>query len=253
MSALPGIQFGAGIVFATPSGGNEAANPTPQEVGIMQNIKLTVGGDIKELYGQFQWPVDTAIGKRNIKGSFEFAQMDNMFFSQLFFADAITTGIIATQYREAHTIPATPFMVTIVPPSSGTFVSDEGVINSNTGIPFVLHATPTTGQYSVNLGTGVYTFAAADTLLPITISYTYTVAAVGTTLTVGNHVMGYGPIVSLNIPFLYQGNVIGWSLPNVRLGKIDVATKLDDYTMLTTDFSAFAGAGGNPLTLYNFF
>ena len=86
---LPGLMFGSGVALAAPqpSSGNPAPNPTPMGLGVLQNIKLTLGADIKSLYGIDQWAVDTAIGKRSIKGSFEFAQISNLLMSQLFFGD----------------------------------------------------------------------------------------------------------------------------------------------------------------------
>lgn len=252
MPTLPGIQFGSGIVFATPVAGNLATNPTPQEVGIIQDISLSLSGDIKELYGQFQWPVDSAIGKRAIKGSFNFAQMTNSFFNQLFFADTVAAGVVETAYREPHTIPAATTF-TITTNHAANFVTDQGVINQNTGLAMVDIGTgsPATNQYTFAPLTGIYTFSSADASVPITISYSFSSTTLGTTLTVGNHTMGWGPVVSLTIPLLYQGLVNSINLPNVRLGKIDFKTKLDDYLMLSTDFSAFAGAGNNPLNLYN--
>lgn len=252
MPPVPGIQFGAGIIFATPVAGDLPVDPTPQEVGIIQDISMTLSGDIKELYGQFQWPVDSAVGKRSIKGTFNFAQITNTFLNQLFFAETVVPGLIETAYREAHNIPAaTAFTVTV--DEATDFVDDLGVINQNTGLPFtdIGTGTPATGQYTFAPLTGIYTFAAADASVPITISYTYTSTTTGTTLTVGNRVMGFGPILNLTIPFLYQGNKFAFNLPNVRLGKIDIKSKLDDYTMMSTDFSAFAGAGNNPLNCYN--
>lgn len=248
MSTLNGIQFGSGLMFATPTSGNLATNPTAQEVGVIQDIKLTLGAEIKSLYGQFQWPVDTAVAKRSIKGSISFAQLTNSFLSQMFFSDNVAPGVISTAYREAHSIPATPFTVTVA--NSTKWVRDEGVLNATTGTAFTQVASaPAAGQYSV--AAGVYTFAAADTGTAVTISYDYTVAATGTTLTVGNHVMGWGPVVQLVIPFQYQGGNSSIVLPNTRLGKIDITTKLDDYTKLTADFESFAGAGNNPLNIYN--
>lgn len=254
MSVYPGIQFGAGILFATPVSGQLATNPTPQEVGVIQDISFTISGDIKELFGQFQWPVDSAVGKRTIKGTFNFASITNSFLNQAFFADTVVAGIIETAYREPHTIPAVsgPYTITLVPPGSGTFVADLGVFNLSTGLEFTLVASgPVAGQYSVNTSTGVYTFAAADASSAISISYTYTAVAVGTTLTAANHVMGWGPILNVTIPFLYQGAKFAFNFPNVRLGKIDIKSKLDDYTMMSSEFSAFAGAAGNPFNSYN--
>jgi len=254
MPTLSGIQFGSGVIFATPVAGNIAVDPTPQEVGIIQDISLTISGDIKELYGQFQWSVDSAVGKRSIKGTFNFAQITNEFLNQLFFSDTIAPGIVETAYREPHTVPATtPFTVTIAPAGGGTYVADLGVISQSTGLALVNigTGTPSTGQYTVDLATGVYTFATADASDAIWISYTYTATTTGTTLTVANHPMGWGPVLSMTIPFFYQGNKFAFNLPQVRLGKIDMKTKLDDYAMMSTDFSAFAGAGNNPLNVYN--
>jgi len=261
MSIVPGLQFGSGYLLFNPSStsGNPAANPTPFQVGVIQNAKLTLGADIKTLFGQQQWPVDSAIGKRTIKGSFEFAQISNFLLSQGFTADPVTAGVVQDVPAEAHTIPATPYQVTIAPPLSGTYLADRGVTYQATGAALIKVASgPTTGEYSVNISTGVYTFASADTTLGVFIAYTFSIAATGTTLTAANHAMGFGPVLSLDLWFPYEnGNGglegIGFYMPYVRLGKIDLATKVDDYTMYTTDFEAFAGANGNPFDSYQLF
>lgn len=254
MSALPGIQFGAGILFATPVAGQMPVDPTPQEVGIIQDISFTISGDIKELFGQFQFPVDSAVGKRTIKGTFNFAQLTNQFLYQAYLGGTATIapGIIEPVYREPHNIPATSvFTVTVA--GAANFVTDLGVINQVTGLPMndIGSGSPATGQYTFVAATGVYTFSSVDASVPVTISYTQTAVTTGTTLTSGNAVMGSGPILSVTIPFLYQGNKFTFNFPNVRLGKIDVKTKLDDYLMMSSDFSAFAGAANNPFNAYN--
>lgn len=257
MSILAGLQFGPGFLLAAPQtgSGNPAPNPTPFQVGVIQNMKFTLGADIKELFGQNQWPVDTAIGKRTIKGSFEFAQISNFLISQGFTGDGTTAGVIQDVPEEAHTIPGTPYEVTVT--ESAHWVADRGVTYSATGIPLTLvSGSPTTGQYSV--AAGVYTFAAADTTLGVFIAYTYSIAATGTTLAAANHPMGWGPLLDLDAWFPYENGSgglagIGFNFPNSRLGKIDAATKLDDYTMYTCDFSAFAGPNGNPFNSYELF
>lgn len=248
-AVLPGIQFGAGIIFATPSAGNLPTNPTPQQVGVIQDLSIDISGDIKSLFGQYQWPVDSAIGKREIKGSFNFAQITNFGLNQLFFADTIAPGVISTAYQEGHAIPGTPFMVTTA--HAANWVADMGVIDLTTGLEMTLlpTGTPATGQYTVTAG--VYLFAAADTGKAVVISYTWTNATVGTTLTTANHVMGFGPVVNMTVPLLYQGGNFAFNFPNARLGKISLKTKLDDYMMISVDFAAFAGAGGNPVNIYN--
>ena len=257
MSIVPGLQFGSGYLLFSPNltSGNEPANPTPFQVGVIQNVKFTLGAEIKSLFGQYQWPVDSAIGKRSIKGSFEFAQISNFLLSQGFTADPITTGVIEDVPAEQATIVTTTVTVT----NAAHFVSDRGVTYASSGIPFTrVAATPAVGQYAVNLSTGVYTFNATDETQVVFIAYAYSIAASGTTLTAANHAMGFGPVLGLDVWFPYENGTgglagIGFYFPNVRLGKIDAATKQDDYTMYTTDFEAFAGAAGNPFESYQLF
>lgn len=254
---LPGLMFGSGVALAAPqpSSGNPAPNPTPMGLGVLQNIKLTLGADIKSLYGIDQWAVDTAIGKRSIKGSFEFAQISNLLMSQLFFGDASTAGTVdtTTYPGESHTIPTTPYEVTVTNDVLTPLV-DYGVTFAATGIGLKAVASdPTTGEYAVDLSTGIYTFAAADTTLEVFINYSWTPASGGSTLTAATHPMGWGPLIALNLVFPYEGGGLGFYLPNVRLGKIDIATKLEDYTMYTTDYEGFAGPNGTPFVSYQAF
>lgn len=254
MAIYPGLEFGSGYLFAAPqsTSGNPAPNPTPLQVGAIQNVKCTFGADIKELHAQSQWAIDSAVGKRTIKGSFEFAQMSNAFFSQCFFADAVTVGSSVTAINEAHSVPATPYQITVT--NATHFTLDLGVSYAATGVPLQNVASgPTIGQYSYVASTGVYTFAAADTLANVLISYMWSNTTLGTSMVAGNHVMGFGPVIQLNAVFPYEGGGIGFFFPNVRLGKIDLTTKQDDYTMMTTDFSAFVGSGTTPFTSYQAF
>ena len=258
---LPGLMFGSGVALAAPqpSAGNPAPNPTPMGLGVLQNIKLTLGADIKSLYGIDQWAVDTAIGKRSIKGSFEFAQISNLLMSQLFFGDAVTAGdVVTTTYPgEAHTVPASSVYTITVTNAADTPLVDYGVTYAATGISLEnvgAGSLTAAGQYKVNLSTGVYTFDSADASAAVLINYSWTPASpAGTTLTAATHPMGWGPLIALNLVFPYEGGGLGFYLPNVRLGKIDVATKLEDYTMYTTDYEGFAGPNGTPFISYQAF
>lgn len=259
---LPGLMFGSGVALAAPqpSSGNPAPNPTPVALGVLQNIKLTLGADIKSLYGIDQWAVDTAIGKRSIKGSFEFAQISNLLMSQLFFGDPTTPGTVdtSTYPGEAHNVPATTTYTVTVTNASLVPIYDYGVTYANTGVALVNVGTAgsltAAGQYKVNLTTGVYTFDAADASAAILINYSWTpTGAANSTLAVQTHPMGWGPLISLNLVFPYEGGGLGFYLPNVRLGKIDIATKLEDYTMYTTDYEGFAGPNGVPFISYQAF
>jgi hypothetical protein len=310
---VPGLQFGSGVALATPqpTSGNPAPNPTPTGMGVLQNVKLTLGADIKSLYGISQWAVDTAIGKRTIKGSFEFAQISNLLISQLFTGDATAAGsTLTTEFPgEQQNVPAsTPFLITAT--NYTTFSTDYGVAYLNTGVALTRVAVgvawvtltayalgaitidaaghiqkvttagtsgatlptfsdiggtvtdgtvvwtdeglPAQGTYALGAG-GKYSFAAADAGAPMLINYSWTSATQGSTLTAESHPMGYGPIVGLNLVFPYEGGGIGFYLPNVRLGKIDVASKLEDYAMYSVDYEGFAGPNGVPFYSYQAF
>lgn len=244
MSAIQTLGFGSGIVIAQPAGGNQPTNPAPVQIGVLQNIKVTFSGDAKDLTGQLQYPVDSAIGKRSIKGSFQFAQMMLAAWNNLIFGEsAPTTGGRVLSFQQAESIPASsPYTVTPTVPGSGTWQSDAGVVYAATGIALTPVASgPTAGQYSVSAG--VYTFAAADEGAAVLISYYYTTTT-GQTLTVNNHPMGWSPIVSLDLTMPYQGYDKNLFLPNVKMSKLDLATKLDDYTMTDSDFMAYASPSG---------
>ena len=257
---LPGLQFGSGVALAAPQpgSGNPAPDPTPLGIGVLQNIKMTLGADIKSLYGIGQWAVDTAIGKRTIKGSFEFAQISNLLMSQLFFGDASAPGtVITTTYPgEAHSVPASSTYTITVTNEALTPLVDYGVTYADTGIALINIGSASltgAGQYKVDLSSGVYTFDSADASAAVLINYSWTPASGGSTLTAESHPMGYGPLIALNLVFPYEGGGIGFYLPNVRLGKLDVATKLEDYTMYTTDYEGFAGPNGVPFISYQAF
>jgi hypothetical protein len=261
---LESLSFGAGIVWAFPTSGQLGANPTPVEVGTVQNVKLTISADIKSLFGLNSFPVDSGIGKRSIKGSVEYGQISGQFINQILFGaggSQASTNQGVTSYRELWAVPATtPFTVSVT--NSATFTEDGGVMyngltsagaagtySAGYQLERISSGTPATGQYSVSAG--VYTFAAADDGLGVWITYSYTKASgAGQTFTVTNTPMGNGPILGLQLPLPYESTGLaqldrGIYLPNVRFGKLDWTSKLDDYTMYSSDFEAFVNPSSN--------
>jgi hypothetical protein len=237
------FNFGTGFLFGNPIGGNEATNPTPQYFGTVQDIDVEISATIKELRGNLQFPDDTAIADKKLTGKIKWGRIEIPVFNQLYFADTYVAGVTAVQPREAHSVPATPFQVTIAPPSGGVFGIDLGVLDASTGLPFTKVASgPTTGQYTVS--GAVYTFAAADTLRNVLISYTYTLAASGNTLTVNNQVQGYGPVFEIWLTEPYQNAGNGLHLYACKASKLGAPRKRDDYVITEFDFEAFANAAG---------
>lgn len=244
------FQFGTGFLVGVPNAQNLATNPTPVIFGTVQEVSMEIGATIKELHGNLQFPDDTAIADKKITGKVSFARIDINIFNQLFFADSYVPGVTAMAINESHSIPTTPYQVTIAPPGSGTYVADLGVRFTATGKPLTKVASgPTTGQYSVNVGTGVYTFAAADTTLGVQISYTYTSTA-GNTLTVNNQSQGYGPQFEMWLSQPYPGTGNGIHLYACKAGKLSMPLKRDDYQIVEMDYEAFAASSGKVFDMF---
>ena len=175
---LQTLGFGSGIVWAFPTGGQMGANVTPVDIGTIQNVKLDITADIKTLFGLYQYPVDSAIGKRNIKGTAAFAQFEFTAWNSLLFGSSGSTSsgsAQVTSYREGATIAAGTYQATVAH-SGASFVQDGGVryaSGSNAGEIFdaITTGVPTKGQYSVSAG--VYQFAAADVGVAVVITYSY--------------------------------------------------------------------------------
>jgi hypothetical protein len=242
-------QFGSGVLFGYPIGGNEAANPTPLQFGTIQDVSLDISFEVKELYGRNQFPEDTARAKGKITGKAKFAQLNGKLVNDLFFGQVISAGQTKISLDESHPIPATPFQVTPTPPSSGVFVEDLGVRSATTGLALTKVAgSPTTGQYSVSAG--VYTFAAADTLLVVLISYSYSVTT-GSVTAVNQQLMGYAPRFEIVLEQEYNTQQSNVKLYSCVATKLTRATKIDDYTIPEFDFSAFANPAGKLIDFYD--
>lgn len=240
------IQFGAGNIFALPltTLGNPATNPTPVQPLSLQDSNVEFDQKIEQLRGQYKYADDIAPGDCDIKGKISFGQAELGQFNNLMFAGTVAAGITAQSPNEPHAIPgSTAYTVTITPPDSGTFAKDMGVRYAATGAPFtrLTTGTPAQGQYTVSAG--VYTFASADASAAVLISYAYTLADVGNTLTVTNQQQGYGPAVEMYLFKPYQGTN-GLHLYYVRCSKFAIPTKRSGYEIYEVDFMASANAAG---------
>lgn len=235
------FSFGSGVLMGFR---NDIANSTPINFGLVQEVSLDLGFDVKELYGQYQFPVAIARGKAKFTGKSKMAKISGLAFGNLFFGITPVAGQIATAFAEAGAVPGTPYQITVA--NAANYVDDLGVVNAATGIPLVKVASgPTTGQYSVNTATGVYTFAAADTLLAVLINYTYTIASTGQKITVVNSLLGTTPTFQAQLFTTFQGLAMNVKLPLCTSSKLTNATKLDDFVMPDLEWSVQADAAGN--------
>lgn len=229
-------MFGTGQLFATPVGGGN-----PLRLGALQDISVEFSGDVKQLFGQYQMPLDVARGKTKIEGKVGTANIDVSAFNTLFFGGTVTPNSERKQVvNEAGAVPATPFQITVA--NAADFVMDLGVTDVLTGIPMTQVASgPATGQYSVNSSTGVYTFAAADTLKAVIINYIYTATTTDSgSTTITNQLMGSTPKFQLVMSQIYNGKQFLLMLYSCTADKLSLPLKQDDYTISEISYQAQA-------------
>ncbi len=236
-------SFGSGLLFAT----NTAAGSTPVQFGTLQDVTLDISRTLKELYGQNQFAVAIGAAQQKITGKAKIGQVNGQLYNDLFFGGTSATGQTLLAYNEAGSIPAaTAYTVTVT--NSATWVADEGVVYTATGLPFKRVASaPAVGQYSV--AAGVYTFAAADASKGVLISYAYTSAATGTTITSGNPLQGVQPTFSIVLTRQYNGAQENTTLYSCIASKLSVPTKMADWGITELDFSAFANPAGQVISV----
>lgn len=245
--------FGSGMMFATPLtdvNGTAISNPTPVKLAILQDVSLDLSFDAKELHGERQIALDVGRGKGKIMTKAKAARIFSRAFSALFTGQPITTGLTAIfNDTTGAAIPATPFTITPTVPNSGTFAADLGVINAS-GLPMQrVVSGPTTGQYSVNASTGIYTFAAADTGLTVYINYRYTVTASGTTQTLTNPLTGALPTFRTDMQLLKGSKLFYVGLNNCYSTKLALASKQDDFAIPEFDIGCLDDGTGNVGTI----
>lgn len=245
--------FGSGEMYVTPlqdSSGAAVSNPTPIKLLDLQEGTIDFGAEQKMLYGQNSFPVAVGIGKRSVSIKVKPARVLAAGWNTLFFGQTLASGLVAISTGgTASAIPASPYTVTVTPPSSGTYAADLGVIDWNGSPMKRVASAPATGQYSVNTTTGAYTFAAADTLKNVYISFQYTATVTGAQKqTVVNQPMGYAPTFKADLQVAYLGKFLTMSLPQCVASKMSLGLKNEDFGVPEFEFAAFDNGAGSVLT-----
>lgn len=235
--------FGAGVAFAIPN----VTNPTPVPIGIIQEASVDFSFTTKQLFGQFQYPVAVGRGTAKVSGKLKFGEINSQIINTIFFGITPTAGQVQLASLEAGSIPTTPFQITVA--NAAQFESDRGVAFASTGQKLTRVASaPTTGQYSVNVATGVYTFASADNAASpaVLISYTYNLVTAGISLTgsLTNPQLGAAQQFSVDL-YTYDPTLNqqwGLRLLACQASKLAFMTKLEDFMVPEIDFEAYADA-----------
>ena len=164
--------FGAGNMYVTQlqdAFGNAISNPTPYPLMGLQSGEVDFAGDIKELFGQNQFPIAAARGKMKLQIKVKPARILAAVWNAIFFGQTLAAGLIAN-YTDT-----TGF---VVPPASVGGVTGMAIGAGGTG--YTLGDT-----FQLNIGTstvkatGVVTSHAAGVVtgVQVTNSGAYTVTA----------------------------------------------------------------------------
>jgi len=248
--------FGAGVLFATPTydaQGNAVTLASPIQFGIVQDITIDDSADIKELYGDKQYPVDIGRGKAKLSIKCKQASFNATLFNAVYYGQTLTAAYdaIDSAYVGGTLIPtavgATSIHVSPTAPTGGTsvFVADLGVYDGN-NVPYTrVAATPTSGQYVLTGAT--YEFSDLDAGKTVFIGYQYSNAtnpATGKLLSVQNLQMGFVPQFSAQFFNKRFGHTIWRKFPACVATKLSMDYKNDDFVIPDFEISAFADSNG---------
>lgn len=236
-------SFGSGVLIGTRT---DITNATPVNFGLVQEVTIDQSASLKEIYGQFQYPLAGARGTIKTTGKAKVARISGLAFANLYYGISPVAGQLATSFAEAGSVPASsPYTVTVA--NGATFVDDDGVVYAATCLPLTKVASnPSAGQYSVSAG--VYTFNAADAGKSVLTTYTYTISSSGQKIAVANSLIGTTPTFQALFYTTFQGQAVSLKLNNCTSSKLSFGTKLEDFVMPEFDFSCFADSSGNVMS-----
>lgn len=228
-------MFGTGQLFAMPVGGG-----APLRFGALQDVSVEFNGDIKQLFGQYQFALATARGKTKIEWKAGSGNIDVTAFNTVFFNQTVETGDQLKQvFNETGTVPAmSTYTVTVA--HGADFVMDLGVYNATTGLPLTqVAASPAAGQYTVS-SAGVYTFNSAQASTAMLFNYLWEDAATGGSLEITNQLMGSAPTFQLVLSQLYDAKYFTLILYAATAEKLSMPLKQDDFMVPEISGQAFA-------------
>lgn len=241
-------KFGVGYLIGTAKVDNTGAalaNPQSFRFGVLQEISTDFSFETKMVYGATNFAEDFGRGKAKLAFSAKTANIDFDALAALHFGLPVTTGFQGLSAPEVFTAAAT---VTVTPPSSGVFVSCQGITDLNGNRFTRVTASPTVGQYSVTAG-GVYTFNASDVGRALVRMYEYKVVGAGSTFTMTASVMGNAPEFSVMLLNDSKGSKQAISLQRCVSDKLTLPFKNDDFVIADFGWEALANAAGSVFTI----
>jgi hypothetical protein len=195
--------------------------------------------NLKELYGQSQFPLVVARGQGKIEGKAKFANLNGAMLNDIFFGRR-TRREDPDVIGEAATIPTTPFQVTVA--NGATFKEDLGVTYAATGVPLTrVPSAPATGQYSVSTRRACTRSPRPTSAWRMLFDYAYTARDPATPRRSTTCSPGTAPTFGISLPMKYNGKSMYLRL-NAAL--VEAHARHEDRGLpgAEFDFKAFADA-----------
>lgn len=230
--------FGAGRPFALPN----VTNPTPIRFSVPQDMSLDFKRTTKSLFGENMFAEAVAGGEMAVTGKVTFGEINGDLFANIF-QSSLVAGTTAEADKESGTVAAaTPYVIDVA--NKTTWTVDLGVIDANGNRLTRVAAGSEAAGVSYSVAAGVYTFASGDAGIAYKISYLYTDAAAGHTLTLNNTVQGPTDSFTAVMAYLYgtSQNII--TLNNCVTSDAALATKQGDFGKPTYGFEAAVNDNG---------
>ena len=233
------FPFGSGAFYFQNA---RAGNYTKYGVAALQEGSVNIEMDVKELHGGNRFAVDVRTGKGKIDGSVKFADWRSDAFA-LVTGASVATGQRSVVIDESGTLATHAVTVS----GSATFYRDVQVtfIDKGAGTSTLtagqiltqVASAPTAGQYSV--AAGVYTFAVADDLANVKISYMKTLTT-GALATWSNVAIGTTPVFRGLFQGTHDADRMVLELEYCVIHGWKTGSKIDDWMQVDVPFKAFA-------------
>ena len=235
-------NFGVGQLCIVPSG----TNPTPIQIGVLQDVSLDISRDTKELVGQNAFPYDVALGKGKISGKAKSGQIQSSIINAMLGGSTIATGqtLAANNENAGNAVVGATYTAT----NHSTWTEDMGVYDYTTGLWLTRSASAPANASQYEVAAGVYTFYSGFTDV-CGFYYQYTQAA-GFTIAQLNPLMGAAVTFQLNVFNTYRGLQKGYTLFATVFPKLSFDNKQDDFEYTDIEFMGFQDSLGRVVDIY---
>jgi hypothetical protein len=239
------FAFGTGTLILRRT---DVANTMPALIGTLQDVSIDFDRKLDELLGQYAVAVALGGGQLSIKGKAKFARIQATHINNLLLNQTLTASA-ALQLATGENVTVATGAATVA--NGATFVQDEGVFSSLTGVqlqPVVSGPVAGVSYVPGGGGVGTYTFNATDNGIVYTIYYSYTTAT-GNKIVAANALMGAVPTFELHFKesFTYLGAVkdIIVKLNACSAAKLTLPFANTKFMIPEFDFVAQADAANN--------